>query len=128
MDICLDDGRVLDAMASAARMAGAHVLSQVRYHFGHNSPPGFTCMCLLDESHCSAHCYADTHQIAMDIFTCGSTSPYRVLELIREQIDLGTVTVKEIPRFLDDTRLEPSSPIAVSRPDQDLTRQTECAL
>ena len=98
-EVCLDDRRMLDVMARAATKAGATVISQVRYHFGHNSPPGFTSVVLLDESHVSAHCYADTGQIALDIFTCGTTDPRDVLRYIREEIDLGTVMVKEEARF-----------------------------
>lgn len=98
-DVCLDDRQMLNAMARAATKAGANVISQVRYHFGHNSPPGFTAVVVLDESHCSAHCYADTGQIALDVFTCGNTDPRKVLEYIREEIDLGDVTVLEQPRF-----------------------------
>ena len=90
---------MLDVMARAATRAGANVISQVRYRFGHNSPPGFTAVVVLDESHCSAHSYADTGQIAMDVFTCGSTDPHVVLAGIREDIDLGDVTVREEPRF-----------------------------
>ena len=35
------------------------------------SPPGFTAVCLLDESHVSAHCYSAMRMLAIDIFTCG---------------------------------------------------------
>jgi S-adenosylmethionine decarboxylase len=98
-DVCLNDQLVLEAMARGATRAGATVISQVRYHFGHNSPPGFTAMVLLDESHCSAHCYADLGLIAFDIFTCGSTDPNDVLRYIREEVDLGEVTVVQMPRF-----------------------------
>ncbi|MDA1013998.1 MAG: S-adenosylmethionine decarboxylase [Planctomycetota bacterium] len=102
-DVCLNDGLVLEAMAEGARKAGATVLSQVRYHFGHNSPPGFTAAILLDESHCSAHSYADLGLIALDIFTCGETSPHDVLRCIRERVDLGKVAVREVGRFeVDD--------------------------
>lgn len=86
-------------MARAATRAGATVISQVRYHFGHNSPPGFTAMVLLDESHISAHCYADLGLIALDVFTCGSTNPRDVLRFMREDVDLGDVTIREMPRF-----------------------------
>ena len=99
-DICLNDQLVLEAMAQAAGRAGANVISQVRYHFGHNSPPGFTAFVLLDESHCSAHCYAEERILAMDIFTCGSTDPNDVLGYFRELVDLGDVTIREEPRFI----------------------------
>ena len=90
---------MLDAMAYAARKAGANVISQVRYHFGHNSPPGFTAVVVLDESHCSAHTYADLGLIALDVFTCGTTEPADVLSYIQEVIDLGDVSVRTLPRF-----------------------------
>jgi len=98
-DICLNDQLILEAMARGATRAGATVISQVRYHFGHNSAPGFTAMCLLDESHCSAHCYADLGLIALDVFTCGTTDPNDVLRYIREEVDLGDVSILEMPRF-----------------------------
>ena len=90
---------MLNALARAATRAGAKVISQSRYHFGHNSPPGFAALIMLDESHCSAHCYAEENQIALDVFTCGDTDPWTVLEFIREEIDLGDVSAKEIERF-----------------------------
>ena len=98
-EVCLDDRGVLEAMARGAERAGATVISQVRYHFGHNSPPGFTAVVLLDESHCSCHTYADLGLIAMDVFTCGSTDPRDVFECIRAEIDLGDVSIREVPRF-----------------------------
>ena len=73
--VCMNDGLVLNAMARAAERAGATVIATNRYHFGHNSPAGFTAVILLDESHCSAHSYADLGLIAMDVFTCGTTEP-----------------------------------------------------
>lgn len=96
---CLDDKAMLSAMAKASEKAGASVISQVRYHFGHNSPPGFTGIVLLDESHCSAHTYADQGLIALDIFTCGNTDPHQVLKYIQEDLDLGQVTIREFDRF-----------------------------
>lgn len=98
-NLCLDDKAVLRAMARSAEKAGATVISQVRYHFEHNSPPGFTAMVLLDESHCSAHSYADLGLIALDVFTCGETDPYMVLQYMQEELDLGDVSVREFGRF-----------------------------
>lgn len=86
-------------MARSAAKAGMHVISQVRYHFGHNSAPGFTCICLLDESHVSAHTYADLGLIALDVFTCGPTDPATILDHMREELDLGDVEVRSMPRF-----------------------------
>ena len=105
--VCLDDAAMLDAMSRAAQRAGATVISQVRYRFGHNSPPGFTAVVVLDESHCSAHSYADLGLIALDIFTCGQTDPREVLRLLQEEVDLGTVSIREVPRFVLQTARPP---------------------
>ena len=99
-ETCLDDKNLLNVMARAATRAGATVVSQIRYKFGQDSPPGFTCIVMLDESHVSAHTYADLGLIAMDVFTCGSTDPADVLKCIREEVDLGDVSVRDLPRFL----------------------------
>ena len=72
-ELCSNDAHFLDVMARAASRAGMHVISQIRYKFGQDSPPGFTAIVMLDESHVSAHTYADLGLIAMDVFTCGST-------------------------------------------------------
>ncbi len=98
-ELCLNDRLVLDVMARSAERAGATVVSQIRYKFGQESPPGFTAVVMLDESHCSAHTYADLGLIALDVFTCGNTEPRDVLRYIREELDLGDVTVKECGRF-----------------------------
>lgn len=115
--VCLDDAAMLDVMARAAKKAGSTVVSQIRYRFGHNSPPGFAVVVMLDESHCSAHCYADTGQIALDVFTCGGTDPRDVLKYIREELDLGTVTIHMASRFVSDGTFTPvpdeSTPVEV---------------
>jgi S-adenosylmethionine decarboxylase len=99
-ELCLDDKVVLNAMARAAERAGATVLSQVRYKFGSDSPPGFAAVVLLDESHCSAHSYADLGLIAMDLFTCGTTDPRDVFFYLQEELDLGDVEIRLIDRFV----------------------------
>ena len=97
--LCLDDQLVLEVMARAAQRAGSKVISQIRYKFGEDSPPGFAAIVMLDESHCSAHTYAEEGLIAMDIFTCGGTDPREVFRYIREELDLGDVSIKEFARF-----------------------------
>jgi S-adenosylmethionine decarboxylase len=98
-ETCLNDRLVLETMARAAQRAGATVISQVRYRFGDDSPPGFTAVVLLDESHCSAHSYADLGLIAMDVFTCGNTDPREVFEYIRQDLGLEECEIREVPRF-----------------------------
>jgi len=116
-DVCLNDGAMLAAMARGAERAGANVISQVRYQFGHNSPPGFTAVVVLDESHCSCHTYADLGLVALDVFTCGRTNPQDVLDYIREEIELGDVSIREMPRFILEPQTEGAleeEPVATS--------------
>jgi S-adenosylmethionine decarboxylase len=116
-DVCLDDGAMLAAMARGATRAGANVISQVRYQFGHNSPPGFTAVVVLDESHCSCHTYADLGLVALDVFTCGRTNPRDVLAYIREEIELGDVSIRQMPRFILEPQTEGAleeEPVATS--------------
>jgi len=90
---------VLAAMARSATRAGANVISQVRYRFGQDSPPGFTAVVLLDESHCSAHTYADLGLIALDVFTCGTTDPREVWACLQQELGLDDAEVREVHRF-----------------------------
>jgi len=85
--VCKDDQRVQEALVNAAKNCGANVLGTMRYHFGHNSPAGFAIVVMLDESHCSAHAYADEGLIAFDFFTCGDTDPELVWEFVRRELD-----------------------------------------
>lgn len=67
-------------------------------------------MVLLDESHCSAHSYADLGLIALDVFTCGNTNPHDVLQYMQEELDLGDVTVREMGRFDISEKFEETIP------------------
>jgi len=114
--VCEDDARFLGVLAAGATHAGANVISQVRYRFGHNSPPGFTLAVLLDESHCTAHCYCESGQIAIDIFTCGDTDPWEILEYVRNNLDLGEVSATEVGRFYEVDERSPM-PVISHTPD-----------
>ena len=50
------------------------------------SPPGFTSIILIDESHVSAHCYSDRGWVALDVFTCGITDPKPIMDFIETEI------------------------------------------
>lgn len=43
------------------------------------TPPGFTSVILIDESHMTAHCYSDSGWLAVDIFTCGSKNDPEII-------------------------------------------------
>ena len=43
-------------------------------------------MVLIDESHVSAHCYAEEGILAVDCFTCGGVNPNQIADDIHQQI------------------------------------------
>ena len=52
------------------------------------SPPGFTSVCLIDESHVTAHSYSDIGWLAIDVFSCGKKAdPRKAARTIRQQIE-----------------------------------------
>ena len=106
-ETCLDDELILNVMARAALKGGATVISQVRYRFGDDSPPGCAAVVLLDESHCSAHTYADHGLLALDVFTCGMTNPREVLRYIVSDLNIQDYTVREFHRFGDGEQTRP---------------------
>ena len=72
---------------------------------GSVSPSGFAAVVLIDESHVSAHCYADEGILAVDCFTCGGVDPNDIVDDIHEQLVaanpiLSLVQRTEIDRFV----------------------------
>ena len=61
------------------------------------TPPGFTAVCLLDESHVSAHCYSAIGMLAIDVFTCGG-KPSQTFAAAR---DIHRAVINHLPcKFL----------------------------
>jgi len=81
------------------------------------SPPGFTAVCLLDESHATAHCYSDRGWLAIDVFTCGAHDPRPIADDLRNQIEARwgarCVQFEVHSRFLHES-LDASSAALVS--------------
>jgi S-adenosylmethionine decarboxylase len=100
-ELCLDDQLLLETLAQAAQLAGATVISQIRYRFGDNSPAGCTAIVMLDESHCSVHTYADLGMMAIDIFTCGATDPKAIWDTISNKLKIDSASLRMLPRFED---------------------------
>jgi len=62
-------------------------------------------MVLIDESHVSAHCYADDEILAVDCFTCGDADPNVIADDIHQQLlavnpTLCLVQRTELERFV----------------------------
>lgn len=99
--------RLIDAFTSSVLRHGMKVVGQKSVIFlpeNSDTRPGFTSAVLLDASHCSAHCYSDTRQLAIDCFTCGSTNPKLIYDDAVEAIKLMSPGVQvsnstQLPRF-----------------------------
>jgi len=92
-ELCLDDARLLTLLTRAAKRHRTNIINSCRYRFGHSSSPGCTAFLLVDESHISAHTYADDGKIAIDVFTCGDTDAEAIADDIVKA--LGKVSVKK---------------------------------
>ena len=101
-----DGGWVLDILQSAVAKSDAReVHAHVSNFDGSVSPLGFAAVVLIDESHVSAHCYADEGILAVDCFTCGSVDPAGIADEIHAQLlehipTIHLVQRTELDRFV----------------------------
>ena len=74
---------------------------------GSTSPPGFAAVVLIDESHITAHCYADRGLLAIDCFTCGATDPDSIATYLHDRLlermpAIKCVRRERVDRFLTE--------------------------
>jgi S-adenosylmethionine decarboxylase len=72
-------------LLDALRRAGFNVLNCATHKFP-GEQAGVTALVLLCESHAAIHTYPELEYLALDIFSCGDTDPYDVLEQLRDQL------------------------------------------
>ena len=93
----LDDVDYLREVLIEAAKATRSTILWSRFH--KFSPQGVTGIVTVAESHLSIHTWPEYGYAAVDVFTCGShTDPWRALEVIREALRPGRVSVLEIRR------------------------------
>ena len=71
--------------AAVSRSNAREVHAHVSEFDGIKSPLGFAAVVLIDESHVSAHCYAEEGILAVDCFTCGVVDPVGIVEDIHDE-------------------------------------------
>lgn len=104
--VLVDGETIAMILERAAKAAGASVVSTSWKNLGGNgTPPGCTCAILLDESHVTAHSYAELGMLAVNVFTCGSKADTAIaLQHIEKDLELygkPVVTLAdETPRFV----------------------------
>ena len=101
-----DGGWMLEVLQSAVSKSNAReVHAHVSQFDGSVSPLGFAAVVLIDESHVSAHCYADEGILAVDCFTCGGVDPAEIADEIHLQLldkipSIHLVQRTELDRFV----------------------------
>jgi S-adenosylmethionine decarboxylase len=115
-DTCVDDKKICDVFEQTARIIGAEIIGKSRYRFGSRSPEGCTVFLLLDESHISAHTYANNGKIAIDMFFSSSETKCRIaMDYIKTNLCLKNVKETVLQRFGEaQTDLMSDSPIKSS--------------
>tara|TARA_B100000745_G_C19957457_1_gene323498 strand:+ start:140 stop:505 length:366 start_codon:yes stop_codon:yes gene_type:complete len=93
--------------AAISRSSAREVHAHVAQFDGIESPFGFAAVVLIDESHVSAHCYADEGVLAVDCFTCGEIDPAGIVDDIHGQLTDAIPTLcliqrTELDRFVGD--------------------------
>jgi S-adenosylmethionine decarboxylase len=95
--IGLDDmGAVERALREAVQACGATLLKLELHRFDPND--GITGVATLSESHISIHSWPEEHYAAIDIFTCGSSNPYRAIPVLQQSFAPERLQVTEQKR------------------------------
>jgi S-adenosylmethionine decarboxylase len=76
-----DPIQVEDALKTAAKAAGATILSAHLHHFGNGM--GVTGVLILAESHLSIHSWPEYRYAAIDIFVCGKADPHLAISSLK---------------------------------------------
>ena len=95
-----DEEYIAEAMAEAARRAGATVIDSTFHRF---SPCGVSGVLAIRESHLAIHTWPEYGYAAVDIFTCGpEINPWRAYDALKEALGASHGSAVEIHRGLSD--------------------------
>lgn len=90
----LDDlDLVEDALREAAEKASATLLRIDLHQFEPNG--GVSGVAVLSESHISIHTWPERSFAAVDVFMCGGARPYRAVDVLRDRLAPGRISVVE---------------------------------
>lgn len=87
---------ILNLLRDSVKLSTCHEVHHKLVILGDTTPPGFTSVVLIDESHLTAHCYSDKELLAIDIFTCGNSNPVIMINYIIEKITEKLPNIKYI--------------------------------
>ncbi|TNE41948.1 MAG: adenosylmethionine decarboxylase [Alphaproteobacteria bacterium] len=90
-----DANLIEKTLRRAIEVAGATLL---HFHIHAFEPDGLSGVAVLAESHISFHSWPERGYMALDIFMCGRTDPYKAIPVLKEAFKPGTLQLNEIKR------------------------------
>jgi len=92
----MNDPELIEAtLKECAHVAGATVL---HFHVHAFEPDGLSGVLVLAESHISFHSWPERGFMALDIFMCGKTDPYKALPVLKAAFRPESLQLNEIKR------------------------------
>ena len=104
----LSEEKLESTLSSAAKAAGATVLSSHFHRFGPQQ--GITGVLVLAESHITVHTWPEHNYAAFDVFMCGDCDPDKAAEVIIAAASSTQVTTNSIIRGIANDKCETFSP------------------
>lgn len=118
-----DESLLVATLGAALDAAGFHILQTSSYRF---SAGGFgvTGFFLLSESHLAFHSYPEFEYLALDLFSCGSAQPERVLADLAAALKPASVEISKhqrggrVERYsVEAPKLAPAEPLHGHTPE-----------
>lgn len=77
---------VFELMIRAIKRTSMKIVHKHLEILNKDTPPGFTSFLLLDSSHFSVHSYTEEGLMSSDIYTCGPTDTFEVMEYFKNEL------------------------------------------
>jgi S-adenosylmethionine decarboxylase len=79
---------IFETMIKAIETTNMKIVHKKLCILNGDTPPGFTSILLLDESHFSVHSYTELGLLCADIFTCGGTNTMEIMKYFNEEMSV----------------------------------------
>lgn len=83
-----NETKLIEIFTNALRSSDVNILTYSSHKFPGEG--GVTGIFLLSESHSSFHSYPEFGYVAVDIFTCGTTDPARIMAALRSDLSASS--------------------------------------